>query len=165
MDIQLEQPADAEAIRVVVTDAFARAPHRSGTEADLVEALRRANALTLSLVAREQGVLVGHVAFSPVTINGESTGWFGLGPVAVRPDRQRLGVGRALIQSGLDRLLARGAQGCVVLGDPAYYARFGFRSDPNLRYGDVPPEYLQRLCFGEQRPTGRVDYHRAFLES
>ena len=85
-----------------------------------------------------------------------------MGPVAVRPDRQRSGIGQALIRAGLERLRATGAQGCVVLGDPAYYVRFGFKSDPELRYGDAPAGYFQRLIFGGERSTGEVDYHPAF---
>lgn len=163
MQIRFEEPADVEAIRTVVTTAFTNAPHSSGTEAAIVDALRGAGALAVSLVAEDEGEIVGYVAFSPVAINGEPTGWFGLGPVAVRGDRQRSGIGQALIRAGLGYLEERGARGCVVLGDPAYYARFGFRSDPGLRYGSVPLEYFQQLSFGDERPAGMVDYHQAFL--
>lgn len=165
MIIRSERPCDAEAIGAVVTAAFAQALHASGTEAAIVDALRAAGALTISLVAEdEDGAVMGHVAFSPVTIDGRQIGWFGLGPVAVRPDRQRGGVGQALIRAGLDRLKAQGAQGCVVLGEPAYYGRFGFRSDPGLRYRDAPVAYFQRLDFGSGRPTGMAGYPQAFEE-
>jgi len=165
MQIRPERPADADYIRAVVTTAFADAPHRSGTEAAIVDALRRAGALAVSLVAEDGGEIVGHVALSPVTVDGEDIGWFGPGPVSVRPELQRRGIGQALVRSGLERLRARGAGGCVLLGDPAYYARFGFRSDPGLRYGDVPPAYFQRLSFGDEPPTGSVDFHPAFRET
>jgi putative acetyltransferase len=165
MQIRFEEPADIEAIRALVTTAFANAPHSSGTEAAIVDALRRAGALAVSLVAEDGGEIIGHVAFSPVTINAKPTDWFGLGPVAVRADKQRGGVGQALIRAGLDSLKEQGARGCVVLGDPAYYARFGFCSDSDLHYGDVPAEYFQRLSFENERPTGMVKYHQAFLES
>jgi putative acetyltransferase len=102
------------------------------------------------------------VAFSPVTINGEAVRWFGLGPVSVEPAMQRRGIGRALIRDGLERLRSAGAEGCVLLGDPAYYRRFGFVSDPKLRYGDVPPEYFQRLSFNGAEPEGEVAYHAGF---
>lgn len=93
MMIRPENPGDARAIDDVIRAAFATAPHSSGTEAAIVDALRRANALSISLVAEMAGELVGYAAFSPVSINREETGWFGLGPVAVLPDRQRCGIG------------------------------------------------------------------------
>jgi putative acetyltransferase len=160
--IRTESPTDAAALCALISAAFERAPHRSGTEASIVEALRAAGALTISLVAVEHDEIVGHAAFSPVTINGEWAGWFGLGPVAVRPDRQRNGLGQALISCGLDRLRNTDAAGCVVLGDPRYYRRFGFVSDPALRYGNVRPEFFQRLLFKGVPPKGEVAYHQAF---
>jgi putative acetyltransferase len=161
MEIRFEQSEDLAAIRTLTFAAFGNAPHSTQTEAAIIDALRRAGALTISLVAVDE-VPVGHIAFSPVTINGEVSGWYGLGPVSVRPDRQRKGVGRALIQTGLDHLRAMNAQGCVVLGDPLYYGRFGFISDPNLRYGNVPPEYFQRLAFSDEVPRGEVLFHPGF---
>jgi putative acetyltransferase len=162
MEIRFEQSEDLAAIRTLTFAAFGNAPHSTQTEAAIIDALRAAGALTISLVAVDAEVLVGHVAFSPVTINGEVSGWYGLGPVSVRPDRQRKGVGRALIQTGLDHLRAMNAQGCVVLGDPLYYGRFGFISDPNLRYGNVPPEYFQRLALSDEVPKGEVLFHPGF---
>jgi putative acetyltransferase len=110
-------------------------PYGSQTEGAVVDALRSAGALILSLIAIEDGEIIGHVAFSPVAINGETNGWYGLGPVSVWPDRQGRGIGQALIRKGLDSLRDMNVQGCVVLGDPGYYSRFGFVSDPGLRYG------------------------------
>jgi len=160
--VRPETPADAAAIRQVTAAAFASAPHSSGTEAAIVDALRAAGALALSCVAEEAGALVGHAAFSPVTTSDGAPGWFGLGPVSVRPDHQRAGVGQALIRAGLATLRDQGAAGCVVLGDPGYYARFGFISDPALRYGDVPPGYFQRIVFRGAPPAGEVNYHASF---
>jgi len=162
MEIRPERPDDAAAIRAVTDAAFEGAPHSSGIEAAIVDALRAAGALTVSLVAVGDGDLLGHVAVSPVMIDGRSRGWFGLGPISVRPDRQRRGIGRALVWESLDRLRRKGADGCVVLGDPAYYSRFGFVSDPDLRFPDVPPEYFQRLVFRGVPPKGDVAYHDAF---
>ena len=142
MEIRQECSKDVDAIRDLITFAFKDAPHSSQTEAAIVDALRKERALTLSLVAIEDGVLVGHVAFSPVTINGETNGWYGLGPIAVRPERQRRGIGRVLIQEGLDHLRKMNGGGCVVLGDPAYYSRFGFMSNAQLRLGNEPVEYF-----------------------
>lgn len=158
-----ETHADAAAVGALVTAAFLTAEHGSGTEAAIVAALRTAGALTVSLVAEDSaGTLLGHVAFSPVTIAGRDSGWHGLGPVAVAPDRQRAGIGGLLVRAGLDRLKALGGQGCVVLGDPAYYGRFGFRADPRLTYGGAPPVYFQALAFGGDLPLGEVAYHPAF---
>ena len=162
MEIRPEHPGDIDAVRNLTTEAFKATAHSSGTEAAIIDTLRAADALTISLVAADGGEVVGHVAFSPVTINGENTGWYGLGPVSVSPDRQRKGIGQALIREGLAGLRRRGAAGCVVLGDPAYYGRFGFESDPELRYGDVPPEYFQRLAFTGAAPKGEVAFHAGF---
>lgn len=161
--IRDELPTDADVIRLLTTQAFRDAPHSSGTEAAIIEALRAARCLTVSLVAETQddGV-IGHVAFSPITVDGVTADWYGLGPVAVCPDRRKQGIGAALIETGLDRLRALGASGCVVLGDPAYYRRFGFASDPALTYADVPAEYFQRLVFRGPSVTGKVAYHPAF---
>jgi putative acetyltransferase len=155
-------PADAAAISTVITAAFLEAEHSGGNEARIVERLREAAALTVSLVATEDERILGHVAFSPVTVDGLSDGWFGLGPVAVVPDRQRQGIGTALIEAGLARLRAHGSKGCVVLGEPAYYRRFGFAADPNLRLAGVPAGHFQRLIFKEQPCGGLVEYHPAF---
>ena len=162
MTIRPETPADAAAIRAVTDAAFATAEHSSGTEAAIVERLRAAGALTLSLVAEEAGAVVGHVAFSPVEIGGEDRGWFGLGPVSVRPDRQRVGIGAALIEKGLRRLADSGTAGCVVLGDPNYYSRLGFARDPALCYPGAPPEYFLALRWTDPTLSGDVTYHPAF---
>ena len=161
MLIRPETNADHEAIRALTTAAFAGAPHASGTEAAIIHALRAAGALALSLVAEDGGV-VGHIAFSPVTIDGQDCGWFGLGPVSVAPDRQGQGIGGALIREGLARLAASGAQGCVLLGDPGYYTRFGFATDPDLVLPDVPPEYFQRLVLAGTPARGTVSFHPGF---
>lgn len=161
-DLRAERPADIPAIRALTRAAFAGAPYSSGTEAAIVDALRTAGALTLSLVAELDGEVVGHVAFSPVRIDGADLGWFGLGPVSVAPARQRQGIGRMLVEAGLVRIEAEGAAGCVVLGDPAYYRRFGFTADPALRYGDVPPPYFQSRRFSGPAAAGGVAYHPGF---
>jgi putative acetyltransferase len=162
LQIRDERHEDTDAIRTLTRAAFLDAPHSAGTEAAIVDALRDAGALAISLVAVEKGAVVGHVAFSAVTIDGQPQGWFGLGPVSVEPSRQRAGVGRALIREGLGRLRAMGAGGCVVLGEPAYYGRFGFVSDPALTYPGVPPEYFQCLVLSGDHPSGVVAYHAGF---
>ena len=157
-----EQPGDAAAMGDLVRAAFDGAPHSDGTEAAILDGLRCAGALRLSLVAELDSAIVGQVAFSPVTVDGADQGWLGLGPVAVRPDRQGRGIGEALIREGLARIAAAGAAGCVVLGDPGYYRRFGFRSGPGLMLPGPPPEYFQALILNGPAATGVVAYHPAF---
>jgi putative acetyltransferase len=157
-----ERTEDAQAIRRLTEAAFKAAAHSSGTEGAIIAALRKAGALALSLVATLDDAVVGHAAFSPVTIDGHDLNWFGLGPVSVRPDLQRRGIGGALIRDGLARLRQVGAQGCVVLGDPGYYRRFGFANDPRLHYAGAPAEYFMALPFTPASPAGLVGYHRAF---
>lgn len=162
MNIRPEQRADAAGIRALTTAAFTGKPFSDGTEAAVIDALRAADTLTISLVADDAGEVVGHVAFSPVTIGGQPGNWYGLGPVSVAPGRQRQGIGSALIHEGLAQLRALGAGGCVLLGDPAYYCRFGFVNDPALRYGDVDPRHFQALHFAGDSPSGEVAFHPAF---
>lgn len=160
--IRPERPADAQIIRQVTEAAFAVAEHSAGTEGAIIDALRAANALTVSLVATINDEVVGHIAFSPVMIDGVDANWFGLGPVSVRPDLHDHGNGGALIREGLDRLRMVGAKGCVVLGAPAYYERFGFEHDPAIRFEGVPPEYFMRLSLDGSLTAGRVAYHEGF---
>ncbi|WP_134726127.1 GNAT family N-acetyltransferase [Paracoccus luteus] len=162
MIIRPEQANDQDAIASIVAAAFAQAAHSRQTEPAIIAALRDAGALTLSLVAVGAGEIVGHAAFSPVMIDGRDVGWHGLGPLAVRPDRQGQGIGAALVREGLDRLRASGAAGCVVLGEPDYYRRFGFRNDDALRYEGAPAAYFMSLSFTGHSPDGRVEYHPGF---
>lgn len=160
--IRPESPADVEAIHALTAAAFLNAPHTSHTEHLIVDALRAAEQLTLSLVYVRDGALIGHVAVSPVTIRDGSHGWFGLGPISVLPEHQGQGVGSALVRAALERLREEGAQGCVLLGEPAYYGRFGFRAVPGLVLPGVPPAYFQALAFDAPLPHGEVTYHDAF---
>lgn len=138
-------------------------PFSDGDEARVIDALRAAGALTISLVAvSADGEVVGHVAFSPVRIDGRASDWYGLGPVSVAPELQGRGIGGALILDGLDRLRALNAGGCVLLGDPNYYARFGFVSDPALTYQGKPNRYFQRLLLAGPGRAGDVSFHPAF---
>ena len=164
MLIRPEQPTDHAAIGALTAAAFAAVEHSDQTEPEIIARLRAAGALTMSLVAIDGGEVVGHIAFSPVTIDGVDLGWFGLGPMSVKPGRQSQGIGSALVRQGLDRLRDRSAAGCVVLGDPAYYARFGFERDATLRYEGAPPDYFMRLVLTDRAaPQGRVDYASAFF--
>lgn len=162
MIVRPEQDRDIDAIRALTETAFKSAPHADGTEHLIIDRLRAVGALTLSLVAEVDGVVVGHVAFSPVTVSDGSAGWYGLGPISVDPSRQGEGIGGRLIREGLDRLKALGATGCVLLGDPAYYSRFGFAADPKLMLDGVPPEYFMRVAFSPVYGEGTVSYHSGF---
>lgn len=160
--IRPECKIDEDAISEVTRLAFESHPHSSHTEHFIVGALRKAKALTISLVA-EQARVVGHIAFSPVTISDGTPGWFGLGPVSVLPSVQRQGIGRALVEAGLSRLRERGAAGCVLLGEPLFYRRFGFVNDPRLVLPGVPQAFFLALPFGSSAPQGEVTYHVAFF--
>lgn len=118
--IRRETPEDIPGIRAVVEAAF-----RQPGEANLVDGLRRSNALTLSAVAVIGGGVVGHVAFSPITISGRESA-LALAPVAVAPDCQRQGIGTALIRWSLEECRQLGHRLVIVVGEPAYYRRFGF---------------------------------------
>lgn len=160
--IRRETPADVAAIEAVTVAAFLNAPYTSHTEQFIVNALRKAGKLTISLVAEDDRQIVGHVAVSPVLISDGTTGWFGLGPISVLPAYQGRGIGSALMREALRVLEESGAAGCVLLGEPEYYGRFGFRAEANIVLPDVPPEYFQALSFGPSLPCGNVSYDEAF---
>lgn len=121
--VRPEGPDDARAVRAVNVAAFP-----TSEEADIVDALRAAHAVLLSLVAEEDSVVIGHILFSPVAIDrpGASTVAAGLAPMAVVPPHQRRGIGGLLVAAGLDALRIAGERAVVVVGHPAYYPRFGF---------------------------------------
>lgn len=161
--IRHETPADIAEIDAVTAAAFLHAPHTSHTEQFIVAALRAAGALSVSLVAEAEGNVLGHVAVSPVTISDGTPGWFGLGPISVLPAWQGRGVGSELMRAALEALRELGAAGCVVVGEPTYYGRFGFKAEPGLVLPDIPPEYFQAIVFGERPiPRGSVTYHAGF---
>ncbi|RFZ86654.1 N-acetyltransferase [Shinella sp. WSJ-2] len=162
MILRQEGEGDVDAIRTLTETAFRSAPHADGTEHLIIDRLRAAGALTLSLVAEVDGRIIGHVAFSPVTLFDGTADWYGLGPISVDPAHQGKGIGGKLIQQGLARLKALGAAGCVLLGDPAYYSRFGFVSDSALTLGGVPPEYFMHVAFSPVYGGGTVTYHPGF---
>lgn len=164
--IRKETAADVDAIGEVTAIAFetmAISPH---TEQFIIAALRAANALTLSLVAELDGQVIGHIAFSPITISdGAAAGtpnWYGLGPISVLPAYQRHGVGKALMRTGLAQLQELHAQGCCLVGDPNYYRQFGFTNVPGLVLEGVPPEVFMALSFDGHMPQGTVTFHEAF---
>jgi putative acetyltransferase len=162
MRIRKEMPSDAAAIEAVTVAAFKDIVHTSHTEQFIVRELRKSGALSLSLVVEDDGAVIGHVAVSPVTITSGTTDWYGIGPISVAPGHQGRGVGARLMESALDELRASGAAGCVVLGEPGYYSRFGFTVEPSLVLPGVPAEYFQSIPFNGPLPSGEVSYHAAF---
>ena len=162
IDIRPERPSDAASIDTITLAAFRNAPHSGHTEHAIVRALRAADALAVSLVAEGEAGIIGHVAASSVAISDGTAHWYGLGPISVLPSHQCTGIGSRLMSAALVALRARDAGGCVVLGDPAYYARFGFSACPDLRFPGVPPVFFQALCFRQPQASGIVTYHPAF---
>lgn len=162
MLIRSETPADVSAIADVTIAAFRTVAISHHTEQFIISALRAANALAISLVADVENRVVGHIAFSPVTISDGSQGWYGLGPVSVLPDHQHRGIGAALIREGLSRLKKLGARGCCLVGHPSYYRRFGFENVPGLAYEGVPREVFFAICFDGAIPQGVVEFHQGF---
>eukprot|EP01135_Chromosphaera_perkinsii_P010369 Nk52_evm41s2118 gene=Nk52_evmTU41s2118 len=188
MKIREERETDWEKIEKLTYKAFEHDPYHAPGEPPsehlIVNRLRESNMLTVSLVsvkemdaaAGNQGEeqVVGHVAFSPVMIKnsenqtqGIPQGWYGLGPVSVDESQRKQGIAAKLIQTGLDILKEKfQARGVVVLGNPAYYGRFGFKCRPNLILPGVPPEVFMALLLDEKDsqgfPSGQVAYHSAF---
>ena len=154
--IRREEARDRASVSLVNEIAFGRRG-----EAELVRALHEAGAVTLSVLAEVDDKVVGHVLFSPVTIDGSITplASAGLAPLAVLPDYPRKGIGSRLVREGLDELLRLGGEGVVVLGHADYYRRFGFV--PASRFGvrcefDCPDEAFMALELRRGALLGRA---------
>ena len=160
--IRSETSADVSAIAEVTVAAFKTLAISNHTEQFIIAALRAAKALTVSLVAEVNGRVVGHIAFSPVTISDGSPNWYGLGPVSVLPECQRRGIGSALIHEGMSRLKDLGARGCCLVGHPEYYRRFGFQNIRGLVHEGVPEEVFFALSLDGHIPQGIVEFHVGF---
>ncbi|MFB3891087.1 MAG: GNAT family N-acetyltransferase [Phycisphaerae bacterium] len=160
--IRAETQADIGAIAEVTAAAFETMAISRHTEQYIIAALRAADALAISLVAEAAGRVVGHIAFSPVSISDGSRGWYGLGPLSVLPAWQRQGIGKALVREGLSRLRALKAGGCCLVGHPDYYRKLGFRNFLGLVHEGVPPEVFFALSFDGRIPQGAVAFHEAF---
>lgn len=160
--IRDESNADIDTITEVTIAAFKTLEISNHTEQFIIEGLRAAQALTVSLVAEMDGRVIGHIAFSPVTISDDTRNWYGLGPVSVLPEYQRKGIGTSLIHEGLSRLKDLDAQGCCVVGHPDYYKKLGFKNVPDLVVEGVPPEAFFALSFDDYYPKGTVTFHESF---
>ena len=164
MLIRTENEKDRDAVFAVNVSAF-----ETPAEATLVDVLREHAQPVVSLVAEDNGNVVGHIMFSPVVLSGNpDLKVMGLAPLAVSPEHQRKGIGSALVRAGLEQCRQLDFVAVVVLGHPEYYPRFGF--SPSSRFGidseyEVPEEVFMAM---ELKPealsgkTGRVKYHAAF---
>ena len=154
--IRVEEPRDAAAVYAVVASAFGRRD-----EADLLRALRADPDWVVGLVAVDASTIVGHVAFTRGHVDGHPV--LALAPLAVAPDRQGSGIGRDLVQAGLARAADQGEAAVIVLGDPAYYGRFGFAPARELGisgpFGDI--DEFQAVALTTP-PRGRMAYPAAF---
>ena len=166
MNIREEQPDDAARIRRVNLAAF-----ETNTEADLVDALRRDAAPIISLVAEEEGNIVGHILFSPASLVAYPLlSLMGLAPMGVIPARQRAGIGSRLVVEGIERCRRVKVKAVVVLGHADYYPRFGFRpaSELSLRCEyDVPANafMVRELHDGALKGlSGTIRYHPIFAK-
>jgi putative acetyltransferase len=162
MVIRKEKNTDFESITKVTIEAFKNHPISRQTEHFIVNALRSAGALTISLVAEIDGQIVGHIAFSPITISDGTKDWYGMGPVSVLPNYQKQGIGKTLVNEGLSLLKNMGAQGCALVGPPDYYKKFGFKNYSEMIHEGIPQEVFLVLPFTEKIPTGIVLFHEGF---
>lgn len=160
MLIRTEAPAD-----ILTIDRLVRETFETKAEARLVMSLRENSHLTLSLVAcTDEGEVVGHCLFSPVTLNGEDLHWQGLAPLCVKKEFEKQGIAQSLVTEGLETLAELGYPVSVVLGDPAYYHRFGF--EPANKYGmkckweETESAFMIKACASEflEGKHGLIEY-------
>ena len=162
--IRAEEERDWAAVHAVNLSAF-----ETPAEANLVDALRDQAQPLVSLIAEDNGGIVGHIMFSPVSLSGHpALRIMGLAPMAIAPEHQRKGIGSALVRAGLDRCRQLGFGAVVVLGHSSYYPRFGFSSSARFGIGceyEVPEEVFMvvelRAGFLDG-VSGQVKYHSAF---
>lgn len=142
--IRNEMESDSAKISDIITLAFEHDPMSDKREAEIGDQI------------------VGHIAFSKVTIDEQFIDWYGLAPVSIATTHQNQGIGSILIREGIKRLKEMNAHGCVLLGEPSYYGRFGLKAHQLLVLPDIPAEYFQALSFSDKIPNGIVKYHNAF---
>lgn len=164
--IRAETGADKDKITEVIDQAFAGKPYAGGDESQVVIRLRTLGVLSLSLVAEWQGEFAGHIAFSPVTAADGTQNWYALGPVAVYPRFQSIGIGGQLILTGLEQIKSMGAVGCMLTGNPVYYQRFGFEFSPlNCPINEQSEHFLLKRLTDDPLPEGPLAFHPAFYGS
>lgn len=161
MLIRSETPQDVEAIRNLTAAAFAPMRFSDGSEAAAIDQMRAAGDLRLSLVMDLGGVVVGHVAFSDVTLDGQAMGWVGLGPISIRADLQRQGHGAALVGEALKRLKSQGVKGAALTGNPAVYGPMGFVCDGQLHHAGTPDKNVLWYLLAGHPPRGRLQFVKA----
>ncbi len=162
MIIRGEKISDLETIAEVTKTAFEDHYFSQQTEHLIIHDLRAAGALTISLVAEVDGRVVGHIAFSPVTISDGTTNWYGLGPASVLPDYQGRRIGTALVSRGLAMLQSMSSKGIVLVGLATYFSRFGFGNYPQLIHEGTPQEIFLVKSLAGKMPSGTVEFHQAF---
>lgn len=157
--VRPERPEDRQAIFDVTQRAFAPMPYAGGDEQLLPDRFRDANALALSLVAEKDGRVMGQITLTPATPADRSTGWYAIGPVSVEPAIQHQGVGSLLIRAAIAWMREQGGTGCVLVGNPEYYSRFGFHRFPSLTPTGEPAEFYQMLSLDGREPDVVVHFH------
>ncbi len=160
--IRDQKTCDFAVVRELVSAAFKTLPVACGREQFVMDALWTTGAASVALVAQDGGEIVGQAAFSKVMVGGQDVGWHGCGPVSVLPARHKQGIGSALMRAGLERLRALGSKGCVVVGDPNYYPRFGFTNTDAMFETGVPLEVFMAIRFAGEMPKGEVKFDEAF---
>lgn len=162
--IRGESERDYQSISSLLKSAFAAHPYSRQNEHLLVDTLRVQKGLVIANVACiDETLVIGHIAFSVVYVNGVFVNWYMLAPLAVLPEYQNKGVGAALVIDALEALKRIGAKGVILVGDPAYYCRFGFAASSGLHAKGVPSEYLLALALDGDIVQGDVTFHEAFL--
>jgi putative acetyltransferase len=161
--IRHEKQGDAAAIYALTKAAFAPMSFSDDSEPDMIDQMRKDGDLVLSLVAEQDGI-IGHVAFSPAKISGAAGDWYGLGPISVRADMQKQGLGTKLAHTGLDMLRKMGAAGCVLTGNPDVYAPMGFQSRPDLTYSGLNTKYIHYYVLNGTAPKGEINFAEALEE-
>lgn len=160
--VREERPGDADAIRDMVRCAFIGRPYADGDEQDVIDRLRADGDMLLSLVAEQDGVIIGQITFSPALLDNGDEGWVVLGPVAIDPAHQGKGIGRTLIEAGEAVMRERGAKGITVLGDPAIYGRFGYAQNTPMWLAGELGWAFQVKSLGPAIPATEQRYVRAF---
>lgn len=163
LTIRPERREDHQAIHDVTQRAFAQVPYADGDEQLLPDRFRRHGALACCLVAEQNGEVVGQVTLTHARAADGSPGWFTLGPIAVDPPCQSQGIGGQLINAAIIWMRGQQGSGCILLGNPAYYSRFGWQPCPGLAPEGIPADYFQVLPFGMVEPMAVFAFDPLFF--